>query len=141
MCLCFLFSATPATCGVSLAGARIGATPAGLCHSQSNTGSKQSLRPIAQLMATPDPQPSKRGPGSNPHPHGYQVGSLPPSHNRNFPSPLNFHNLFPHLLADHSKATNSPVLHFNFLLCKKRIMMTLGPPSQSCFEADAAGWQ
>ena len=30
----------------------------------------------------PDPQPTERGQGSNPHPHGYYWDSLPMSHNR-----------------------------------------------------------
>ena len=32
-----------------------GATVAGLCHSHSNTGSKQSLQPIPLFTAMPDP--------------------------------------------------------------------------------------
>ena len=55
LCLCFLFSATPATCGVSLAGARIRATPAGLCHSHNNAGDELHPWPTPQLMETPDP--------------------------------------------------------------------------------------
>ena len=47
------------------------------------SGSKLSLRPTPQLMATPDPKPTEQGQGSNPHPHGYSLGLLPLSHDRN----------------------------------------------------------
>ena len=47
--------AAPAAYGSSQARGRIGATAAGLHHSQGNTGYKMHLRPIAQLMAMPDP--------------------------------------------------------------------------------------
>ena len=46
-------------------------------------GCKLHPRLTPQLMATPDPQPTERGQGSNPHPYGYQSGSLPLSHNGN----------------------------------------------------------
>ena len=36
---------------------QIGAAAAGLCHSQSNMGSKLHLRPTPQLVATLDPHP------------------------------------------------------------------------------------
>ena len=54
--------------GGSQARGQIGATAAGLCHS--NTGSEPHLRPIPQLTATPDPQPAEQGQGSNQKPHG-----------------------------------------------------------------------
>ena len=41
--------------GDSQARGPIGATAAGLHHSHSNAGSELCLRPIPQLMATPDP--------------------------------------------------------------------------------------
>ena len=37
----------------------------------SNVGSKPSLRPTPQLMATLDPQPTEFGQRLNPQPHGY----------------------------------------------------------------------
>ena len=37
----------------------------------------------SQLTPKPDLQTTEQGQGSNPHPHGYQLGSLPLSHNRN----------------------------------------------------------
>lgn len=49
-------------------GVKIGATAAGLHHS--NAGSEPHLQPIAQLMGIPDPQSTEQGQGSNPHPHG-----------------------------------------------------------------------
>ena len=35
------------------------------------TASVPPLQPTPQLTATPDPQPTERGQGSNPQPHGY----------------------------------------------------------------------
>ena len=50
-----LFRATLAAYGSSQARGQTGAAAAGLHHSNSNMGSKPSLWPIPQLMATPDP--------------------------------------------------------------------------------------
>ena len=50
-----LFRAVPAAYGGSQARGRIGAIATGLRHSHSNTRSEPCLRPIAQLMAMPDP--------------------------------------------------------------------------------------
>ena len=50
---------------------RMGATAAGLCHSYSNVGSEPCLQPTLQLTAMPDPHPTERSKGLNPHPHGY----------------------------------------------------------------------
>uniref|UniRef100_A0A8C3W6Q4 Phosphatidylinositol 5-phosphate 4-kinase type-2 gamma n=1 Tax=Catagonus wagneri TaxID=51154 RepID=A0A8C3W6Q4_9CETA len=55
------FRAAPAACGGSQARGLIGAVAAGLRQSHSSTGSKLRLRPIPQLTATPDPQPTERG--------------------------------------------------------------------------------
>ena len=72
--LCFwsfcLFRATPMVYGGSQAKGPIGAGAVGLHHSHSNTGYELRLRPIPQLTATPDPQPTERGQGSNQEPHG-----------------------------------------------------------------------
>ena len=46
---------------------QIRATAAGL---HSNARSEPRLQPIPQLTATPDPQPTEQGQGSNPQPHG-----------------------------------------------------------------------
>ena len=54
-------------CGGSQARGLIRATAAGLHHSHNNAGSESSLQPIPQLMATPDPEPTDRGQGSNPN--------------------------------------------------------------------------
>ena len=51
----FLFRATPEAYGSSQARGGIGAAAAGLWHSHSNSVSEPRLRPIQQLMATPDP--------------------------------------------------------------------------------------
>ena len=56
--------------GISQARGPIKATAAGLHHSYSNARSQLHLQPTPQLTATPDPQPTKRGQGSNPQPHG-----------------------------------------------------------------------
>ena len=50
-----LFRATPTAHGVSQARDLIGATAAGLQHSNSNARSEPGLRPTPQLTASPDP--------------------------------------------------------------------------------------
>ena len=50
-----IFRAAPVAYGGSQARGLIGAVAAGLCHSHSNVGSEQCLRPTPQLMAMPDP--------------------------------------------------------------------------------------
>ena len=68
---CCLFSATPAAYGGSRASGQIGDAAASICHSHSNVRSELCLLSTPQLMATPDPQPTGRGQGWNPRPHGY----------------------------------------------------------------------
>ena len=69
--VCFLlFRAEPEAYESSQARGRIGTTAASLHRSHSNTGSEPHLRPAPQPMATLDPQPTERGQGSSPHPHG-----------------------------------------------------------------------
>ena len=55
--------------GSSWARGQIIAAAAGLCHSHGNTRSQPHLLPILQLVAMPDPWPTKWGQGSNPHAH------------------------------------------------------------------------
>ena len=43
----------------------------------SNTRSEPHLRTTPQLTATPDPQPTEQGQGSNPQPHGSQSDLFP----------------------------------------------------------------
>ena len=62
--------AAPAAYGDSQFRSLTGAVAASLRQSHSNVGSKRRLKPTPQLMATPDHQPSKQGPGSNPQSHG-----------------------------------------------------------------------
>ena len=50
---------------------QVRAAAASLCHSHNNTISEMHLRPMQQLEATQDPQPTERGQGSNLHPHVY----------------------------------------------------------------------
>ena len=71
-CLFFalLFRAAPLACGSSQARGLIRAAAASLHHSHSNMGSELCLRLTSQLTATPYAQPTKRGQGWNPHPHG-----------------------------------------------------------------------
>ena len=70
-----------ATYGSSQARGQIAAAAASLYHSHSDAGSEQCLYPTLQLML--DPKPPERGQGSNSYPHGYQLGSLPLSHDGN----------------------------------------------------------
>ena len=46
------------------------AVATGLSHSHSNARSQPHLQPTPQLTATPDPQPTEHGQGSNLQPHG-----------------------------------------------------------------------
>ena len=62
----WLFRAALMAYGSSQARNQIEATTAGLHHSH-NTGSE----PTPQLTATQGPQPTERGQGWNPHPHGH----------------------------------------------------------------------
>ena len=62
--------------GDSQARGPIRAVAAGLHHSHSNMGSEPCLKPTPQLLATPDPQPTEQGQGSNPQPYGSQSESL-----------------------------------------------------------------
>ena len=73
----FVFSrAAPAAYGGSQARDLIRAVATGLHHSHSNAKSEPHLRPIPQLMAMLDPQPTEQGQGSNPKPHGSQLDLL-----------------------------------------------------------------
>ena len=65
-----LFRAAPAEHGDSQARRRIGATAASLHRSHSNARSEPRLQPTPQLMAMLYSQPTERGQGSNPQPHG-----------------------------------------------------------------------
>ena len=67
----FAFSrAAPTAHGGSQARGLIGAVAIGLRQSHSNTRSEPRLRPTPQLTATPHPQPTEQGQGSNPQLHG-----------------------------------------------------------------------
>ena len=78
-----LFRVTCVACGSSQARGPIRGAAARLHYSHSNTGSKPHLQAMPQLTAMPDPCPTERGRGSNPHLHGYKSGSLLLSHNGN----------------------------------------------------------
>ena len=69
LCVCFL-GLHPWYMDVSRLRGPIGATAAGLRHSNSNATSQPHLRPIPELMAMPDPQHTDQGQGSNLHPYG-----------------------------------------------------------------------
>ena len=56
-----LFKVAPVAYGSSWARGQIRAAPAGLGHSHSNAISEPRLRPIPQLMATLDSQPTEQG--------------------------------------------------------------------------------
>ena len=66
-----ILAITRQACGSSQARGRIGAAATSLCHRHSNAVSKLCLRPIPQLTATPDLQPTERGQGWNLHPHEF----------------------------------------------------------------------
>ena len=72
----FFFRSAPVAYGGSQASGPIRAVATGLHHSHSNTRSEPCLWPTSQQMATPDPQPTEWGQGSNPRPHGCYSGSL-----------------------------------------------------------------
>jgi len=69
LCLFAFSRAAPVAYGGSQARGLIGAVAASLHQSHSNLGSELHLQPTPQLTATPDPQPTDRGQGSNPQPH------------------------------------------------------------------------
>ena len=69
-CLFAFSRAIPAAYGGSQARGTIRAVANSLCHSHSNTVSEPHLRPTPQLAATPDPQPTEQGQGTNLQPHG-----------------------------------------------------------------------
>ena len=76
------FRATPTAYRGSQARSQMGAAALSLLHSH-NTRSKPHLRPTPELTETPDRKPTERGQGWNPHPHGYESGSLILCHNGN----------------------------------------------------------
>ena len=71
--------------GSSQARVWTGAIAAGMCHSHSNAKSKPHLTPIPQLTATPDPQLTEWGQGSNPHHHGCYSDLFPMCHKCKLP--------------------------------------------------------
>ena len=67
----FIFSRTaPAAHGGAQDMGLIRAVATSLHQRHSNSGSEPLLRPTPQLMATPNPQPTEGGQGSNLQPHG-----------------------------------------------------------------------
>ena len=72
----FFFKGHTTAYGSSQARGWMGIVAAGLHHSHSNnTRFKLCLQTTPQLMTMLYPQPTEQGQGSNPHPHGYQLGS------------------------------------------------------------------
>ena len=71
-----LFRAAPVAYGGSQGRGLVRAVAVGLCQSHSTSGSEPRLQPTPQLTAMPDPWPTERGQGSDPHPHGYQLELL-----------------------------------------------------------------
>ena len=72
----WIFRVAAQAYGSSQARGRVGATVADLPHSHSNAGSEPCLQPTPQLRATLETQPTDRGQGLNPRPHGYTSGLL-----------------------------------------------------------------
>ena len=62
--------AAPVAYGGSQARSQIRALATGLRQGHSNAGSEPCLQPTPKLTATPDPQPTEQGQGSNLQPHG-----------------------------------------------------------------------
>ena len=80
----FFFRATPLAYGSSQARGPIGDTAVCLHYSHSNAGSEVHLQPTPTAYSNHRILNSlRRGQGLNLHPHGYQLGSFPLSHNRN----------------------------------------------------------
>ena len=71
-----LFRAAPTAYRGSQARGLIGAVAPSLRQSPSNARSKPRLQSTPQLSAMPDPQPTKRGQGSNLQPYGSYLDSL-----------------------------------------------------------------
>ena len=85
------FRAAPTAHGGSQARGQIAVVATSLRHSHSNAGSKLHLQPTPQHRATPDSQPTEQGQGSNPQPHGYQLGSLITEPRWEFPISINYY--------------------------------------------------
>ena len=100
----FAFQATLEAHGGSQARSQIGATAVSLYHSHSHNHSHSHvefelhLQPTQQLTAMLDHYPTEQGQGSNPHPHGYQLDSLPLCHNKNFLLVIFLKSLFIYIL-------------------------------------------
>ena len=77
------YRSAPMAYGSSQVRGWIGAIATSLCHSHSNVGSELCLWSTPQLTAMPDPQPTERGQGSNPHPHGCHSDLFPLHHDGN----------------------------------------------------------
>ena len=71
----FLFRTAPAIYGNSQAKGRIGAAAEAYTTGMA-TPDPRHLWPMLQLLAKPDAYPTEGGQGSNPHPHGHNVGFL-----------------------------------------------------------------
>ena len=84
----FFFQGCTTAYGGSQARGQIKTVAASLHHSHSKAGSELCLRPTPHLMATPDPQPTERGQGLNPQPHGYYVGLLTTESQWELPDPV-----------------------------------------------------
>ena len=67
----FLTRAALSAYGSSYAMGPVRTAAAGHSHSHSDPGSKSCLQATPQLMATLDPQATKKGQEVNPYPHGY----------------------------------------------------------------------
>ena len=72
----FFLTAAGAAYGSSWARGQMRAAAAGLYHSHSKAGSQPHLQPTLQLVAMPDPLPTERDQGLNPHTHGHYVKFL-----------------------------------------------------------------
>ena len=72
----FLFTAAPIAYGSSQAWGWIRASATGLHLTRWQHQIRVTSKPVLQLTATLDPQPTEQSQGSNPHPHRDYIGSL-----------------------------------------------------------------
>ena len=114
VCLFLLFKATPVACGSSQVRGPIGATAAGLPHS--NVESELHLWPALQLTAAPDRWPIDWGQGLNLHPHGYWLDSFLLCHKANSCT---------FLMMSFEAQSLSPGYFFFFLLVMKLLLSYL----------------
>ena len=112
---CFLFRAALSTCGSYQGRGYIGISAASLCHSHSHVRSEPCLRPTTQLTAKLDPNLLNEDRDRTTC-HGYQLGSLPLSHDENslfhfltLQNALGSHSIILALVLESAISPRSPI--------------------------------